>query len=118
LRDEIQSSNCGESDAIKHDAFTTMDQRDVTPRLHPSRDGLGGFGIVGTKEIERLVRKDDTESPCGALGILLKNVDLVFRMPTLPEIAEVQPTRAAPQHSDAIQPHDVFLPFVDFPIMQ
>src|SRR6516225_7919212 len=72
LRDEIQSSDCGESYAIKHDAFATMDQRDVTPRLHPSRDGLGGFRIVGTKEIERLVGKDDTESPCGALGILLK----------------------------------------------
>ena len=98
--EQFEPADRGEADAVDSDALAAQMQRDVLPALHPRRDGVDRFRIVGAQEFQRLLGEHHAEAPGGAGGILLKQVDIGIRVALFPEIGEIQPSGASADHRD------------------
>ncbi len=103
---ELEPADRGEADAVDLDALSPQIERDVLPALHPRRDGIDGFGIVGAQEFQRLFGEHHAKPPGRAFGVLFEQVDMRVRMTPFPEIGEVETAGASADDGDT----HVFLP--------
>jgi hypothetical protein len=103
---QLEPADRGEADAVDLDALAMQIERDVLPALHPGRDGVDGFRVVGAQKFQRLFGEHHAEPPGRAFGVLLEQVDVCVRVTPLPEIGEVEASGASADDGDT----HVFLP--------
>ena len=99
--EQIEPADRGKPDAVDLDALAAQIERDVVPALHPRRDGVDRFRIVGAQKFERLLGEHHAKPPRGAGGILLEQIDPRVRMTLLPQISEIETAGASADHGDA-----------------
>src|SRR3977135_1779126 len=99
-REQIKPADRGKTDAVDLDACAAQIEANVLPAFHPWCDGVDRVGVVGAQEFKRLLGEHDAETPSGAGGILLKQVDVGIRVTSFPKIGEIETSGASADHGD------------------
>src|SRR4030088_1242491 len=99
-REQIKPADRGKTDAVDIDAYAARTEGNVLPAFHPWCAGIARVGVGGAQKFKRLLGEHDAETPSGAGGILLKQIDVGIRVTSFPKIGEIETSGASADHGD------------------